>query len=443
MALPSPPVLAASLLALASLPAAQTASAAFRNGSGVNPAAYACDAPVLGAPWTAEVDRSALQGAFASVISIFPASSPGIPTPFGEILYDTNLPAILAFSEADPGSVDTYQFPFPNDMSLAGMTGYSQALMIAPGPTYRFCNAADLTPGSAPAAARPVAAFTSSAQTGLAPHAVTFTDQSSGTVTSWSWSFGDGSTSSQASPMHTYTTPGIYDVSLVVTGPGGFDVQFESEYVISGLGANAIFRNGNDVNPACYFSTVPVIGGSWHAAIDHTDRPSATFAVILLRTQIIPPFSVMGLGELLVGGTALLDLALPVEPDGYTDFTFNIPFEPSLMGLGTSQGIVVGPEPVLCNAVDLQLGFSTGALGVIADFTGGPPSGPAPHTVNITDLTIGGVATWLWYFGDGTTSTDQHPSHTYTQPGTYTVSLIVQGPGGFDIERKVDIIQVQ
>ena len=46
-------------------------------------------------------------------------------------------------------------------------------------------------------------------------------------------------------------------------------------------------------------------------------------------------------------------------------------------------------------------------------------------TVNFTDLSTGSPTSWLWSFGDGNTSTLQNPSHTYTNAGTYNVSLSI------------------
>ena len=52
-----------------------------------------------------------------------------------------------------------------------------------------------------------------------------------------------------------------------------------------------------------------------------------------------------------------------------------------------------------------------------------------PLTVRFTDQTINGT-TYNWDFGDGTQTTVRNPSHTYTEPGNYTVSLMVPGPDG-------------
>ena len=54
---------------------------------------------------------------------------------------------------------------------------------------------------------------------------------SSGPVTSWSWDFGDGTTSTEASPLHSYTAAGVFTVSLTVTGPGGSDATIRTDLV--------------------------------------------------------------------------------------------------------------------------------------------------------------------------------------------------------------------
>jgi len=77
-----------------------------------------------------------------------------------------------------------------------------------------------------------------------------------------------------------------------------------------------------------------------------------------------------------------------------------------------------------------------------ADFTSDTVSGSAPLTVNFTDQSCGITTSWSWDFGDGSTSSEQNPSHTYTNPGTYTVSLTVAGPGGSDKKTEVDFISV-
>jgi hypothetical protein len=78
-----------------------------------------------------------------------------------------------------------------------------------------------------------------------------------------------------------------------------------------------------------------------------------------------------------------------------------------------------------------------------ADFIADVLSGPVPLPVNFTDQSCGPITSWQWNFGDGSISTEQNPSHTYSKPGTYTVSLAVTGPGGSDAETKTDFISVR
>jgi PKD repeat protein len=64
--------------------------------------------------------------------------------------------------------------------------------------------------------------------------------------------------------------------------------------------------------------------------------------------------------------------------------------------------------------------------------------------VKFTDTSIGDISSWLWNFGDGTTSTEKNPVHTYIfrDSGDFTVSLTVTGLGGTDTETKTKYIHV-
>lgn len=92
-----------------------------------------------------------------------------------------------------------------------------------------------------------------------------------------------------------------------------------------------------------------------------------------------------------------------------------------------------------------QIGYSANfivysAPSIAAAFTGYPTTGQTPLLVNFTDQSTGSITSWSWNFGDNTTSIQQNPSHTYNDPGKYTVSLMVTGPGGSDTEIKSDFI---
>lgn len=75
------------------------------------------------------------------------------------------------------------------------------------------------------------AAFTASTTAGCAPLSLTFTDQSTGPVTSWSWNFGDGNTSTTQNPAHTYASSGLYTVTLIVSDGTNYDTLTIVDYI--------------------------------------------------------------------------------------------------------------------------------------------------------------------------------------------------------------------
>jgi PKD repeat protein len=79
--------------------------------------------------------------------------------------------------------------------------------------------------------------------------------------------------------------------------------------------------------------------------------------------------------------------------------------------------------------------IAAGAPAVLeAEFYSSRRRGTQTTYVRFYNQSSGDISSWLWDFGDGETSTEQKPTHIYTVPGTYTVSLTVSGPGGSDTE---------
>ena len=78
----------------------------------------------------------------------------------------------------------------------------------------------------------PVAAFLASSTSGYAPMKVAFTDRSIGSATSRKWSFGDGTSSTQKNPSHTYSKAGKYNVSLTVKNSAGSNIVTKSNYIV-------------------------------------------------------------------------------------------------------------------------------------------------------------------------------------------------------------------
>ncbi|MBP7715814.1 MAG: PKD domain-containing protein [Methanoregulaceae archaeon] len=86
-------------------------------------------------------------------------------------------------------------------------------------------------PDSGPGILPPEAQFTSNTTSGPAPLTVQFNDSSNGTVTSYAWDFGDGASSTEKNPVHTYTSYGMYNVSLTVTNAVGEDTITKNDYI--------------------------------------------------------------------------------------------------------------------------------------------------------------------------------------------------------------------
>src|SRR5699024_519504 len=82
------------------------------------------------------------------------------------------------------------------------------------------------------------------------PYAVTFRD-SSFNGASWSWHFGDGGASTLQNPTHIYTNPGSYDITLVVTTPGGCTTTLQASGGVqfTGLGSFATMVVTDTVAP--------------------------------------------------------------------------------------------------------------------------------------------------------------------------------------------------
>jgi subtilisin family serine protease len=77
-----------------------------------------------------------------------------------------------------------------------------------------------------------------------------------------------------------------------------------------------------------------------------------------------------------------------------------------------------------------------------AEFNATPLVGTAPLLVNFSDASGNSPIAWSWLFGDGGEANDRNPSHLYTTPGTYAVSLTAVGATGFESVTKPAYITV-
>ena len=312
------------------------------------------------------------------------------------------------------------------------------------------------------------AAFSGAPTSGCAPLDVQFTDESTGTVETWAWDFGDGGTSSSQHPAHTYAAPGTYTVSLTVTGDCGSDQLVRSGYIQVGEAPPVITAHAEADLPVA--GTVSGIYTDTHASDDLyqtiTEVSSETHPrkwYSMLEHQwvfsVSPGTSMTFYVEAYrLANSDSDDFAFGYSTDGVyftdlltvasaTETTYSAVLPPTLSG--TVYIRVVDTDRNRENQsfdsiyVDyLAIETLTGAAPPVAAFEGDPLSGFAPLLVQFTDQSTGNPASWSWTFGDGDTSTLQHPSHEYVAPGTYTVTLTVTNAEGADTLTRTDYVTV-
>ncbi len=240
----------------------------------------------------------------------------------------------------------------------------------------------------------PVASFTAGPASGIAPLSVSFTNLSSG-ATNYSWVFGDGNTSTLTNPANIYTNPGTYSVTLTAVGPGGTNTLTLANYIVVA-----------DPPPVAAFSAGPASGiaplsvSFTNLSTDATNY-SWDFGDDNTSTEANPANIYTDPGTYSVTLTA-------VGPGGTNTLTL------------ANYIVVDYPPPV-------------------AAFTAGPTNGTAPLSVLFTNLSSG-ATNYLWTFGDGNSSTLANPANTYTNPGTYSVTLTAVGPGGTNIQTLANYI---
>jgi PKD repeat protein/Zn-dependent protease len=146
-------------------------------------------------------------------------------------------PFTVSFADSSRGALPmTYHWDFGDGASSAMQnpthtyrnTGdYTVSLTV----TNKYGSDTKTVAGFIGAGFPPEAHFSASPVDGTIPLTVTFTDLSKNTPTDWNWDFGDGTTSSDQNPAHTYTQAGLYEVRLKVSNHFGSDALIRTKYM--------------------------------------------------------------------------------------------------------------------------------------------------------------------------------------------------------------------
>jgi gliding motility-associated-like protein len=240
----------------------------------------------------------------------------------------------------------------------------------------------------------PKAGFTQDKTVGCVPLIVNFTDASTGVIASYYWEFGNTNTSTQKNPSALYTVPGSYAVKLFVTSSTGQKDSLVKTVAVT-VYANPIAAFSANPKALCENEKVvfkdistptsnPIVSWAWNfgdGSQSAQANPENTYTT---------------------AGTYAVSLTV-VDDKGCKN------------SINQTNFITVGTTPKIAFTSDVRGGCTV------------------PQTINFTDKTAqqgGKTFTYLWSFGDGQTSTQQSPSHSYTKQGSFDVTLTVKDNAG-------------
>mgnify|MGYP003948454547 CR=1 FL=1 len=296
---------------------------------------------------------------------------------------------------------------------------------------------------------------------------IQFFDQSTNSPTTWSWDFGDGGTSTLENPTHTYLANGTYTVSLTTTNAFGSDSETKANYIIVnvsgatpiaatcipnttdgslGFGITNVTFNTLNINSGssiegytdltCSQTTV-FAGQSYDISIEHASPTTHNCAAWIDYNNdgVFNPTS-----ELIVSSSSSLGTSGVVTIP--SNATLNTPLR-----LRVIADYDLNADPNPCDdpgygqAEDYTIIIEQDVSPPAVDFTSNVVL-TCDGVVNFSDLSTNIPFAWAWDFGDGNTSVQQNPTHTYTTDGIYNVELIATNSFGNSFLTKSAYIEV-
>ena len=265
---------------------------------------------------------------------------------------------------------------------IVGLTGFVSANSTTAPVTFSFDDFT-VRPSNLP----PSPAFTSTC-TDLACSFDASSSTDDGTIASYTWNFGDGSTATGVTPSHTFATAGTYTVTLTVTDNGGVSSYVSHPLTVAIDQPPTAAFTSSCTNLGCSFD------GSTSSDADGTVASYAwAFGDGATGTGSTPSHTYAAAGNYTVTLTV-------------TD------------NLGKTGQVSHGVSPTAANQSPVAA-FTSSCTNLDCSFDG--------STSSDAD---GTVASYAWDFGDGTSGTGSTPTHTYGLAGTYTVVLTVTDDKG-------------
>ncbi len=280
-----------------------------------------------------------------------------------------------------------------------------------------------------------------------APATVSFTNLSVNGNNFW-WDFGDGNTSTNINPQHTYNNYGTYTVTLIADGGTcGIDTIIQTQYITIDSALPCIVtmpNNGNAPTQSSCSGTVYDSGGN-NGNYGANEDSYITISPVGASTVTIsfPQFDI----EAGSGSTCDYDFIEIFDGNStnapslgkYCNTTGN---PGSITSTGGSITVHFHSDPGVEQAgFEMTWQCTLPTAPPTANFTADNPS-TCTGLVNFTDLSTNGPTSWSWDFGDGNTSNLQNPTHQYTANGTYTVTLTATNANGSDVATQTSYITV-
>jgi len=273
------------------------------------------------------------------------------------------------------------------------------------------------------------------------PLTVDFTNLSVNAA-SFTWDFGDGTTSTQVSPSHTYSAYGDYTVTLTSVG-GSCGTVIETKVDLIQLDpGNECLISMESFN----IESIPACTGSlYDPGGPNADYIDGDFSIFTIE----PPdaaFVTLTFSEFeFMTGEDFLYIYDGADTLSTLIGAYSGNLLPNGGVINSSAGAITVFLRTLPGSV--RDGF---ALTWQCTYPDKPPVADfivdtvqiCAGLVQFMDMSADYPNAWLWDFGDGMTSTDQNPLHEYTQNGTYTVSLVVSNSQGGDSLIQTNLIVV-
>ena len=275
----------------------------------------------------------------------------------------------------------------------------------------------------------------------LAPATILFTNLSTN-GSSFSWNFGDGSTSTAFNPTHTYSAFGNYTVSLTVDGDNcGIDTVSRPNYI--SLNASnpclAIMPNSGGQTLSWCTGTLYDNGGP---AANYQDNDNVTTTISPTgATSVTLNFSSFGFEQgydyIYIYNGPTTASPLLGQYDG-----FNLPNGGTVSSTSGSITIRMTSDVYVTESGFALTWQCTQPNSAPTAIFAASSQQSCNGEVSFADQSINGATSWLWNFGDGNTSTAQNPTHTYLTEGTYSVTLTASNNFGNSVVSQNNYITV-